>query len=317
MLRRFALLAVVGGIVACGRSKTTPDEQLGGLVVAASPGDAAIDVARASKDPAELGRALAQRYATLVTALGPHVATIETKLTVVEGQRVDRELTDRAVIELGDNGSFHGTYTNSADYGREAIYTGGKLYLRPRYQRWHGRAPETPSEPATLRDDYYAAVHATWELLAPGVELVDRGATQIAGRPARKIELKLTPTARKPAREALTQRAWREARVVEAVKGEIVLDAAKGVPLAWKLEGSVGFTKDGKRYSMRVALDGGVSQVGVVAVISAPAETEVVATPGRLREVEDRDQLLQGIAPPLRSGGETPPPADDKAGSGR
>jgi hypothetical protein len=31
-----------------------------------------------------------------------------------------------------------------------------------------------------------------------------------------------------------------------------------------------------------------------------PATEDVVATPERLREVDDRDFLLQGIAPPLR-----------------
>ena len=93
----------------------------------------------------------------------------------------------------------------------------------------------------------------------------------------------------------------------------VVIDSAKGIPLSWKLDGSVGFTKDGKRYSMRVSLAGGVTQIGVVAVISAPAEGEVVATPGRLREVEERDQLLQGIAPPLRSNPDgTIAPPDDK-----
>jgi hypothetical protein len=313
MQRLFAIATVLSAL-GCGRSKTTPDEELGGLVVAAKTGDQAIDVDRAAKDPAELGRALGQRYSLLVAALGPHVATTETKLSVLEGQRVDRELTDRAVIELGDAGNFHGVYTNSADYGREAIFSNGKLYLRPRYQRWHGRLPETPEEPIALRDDYFSAVHATWELLAPGVELVDRGAIQVSGRAARKVEIKKTPTPRKPEKEKVTQRTWREGRTIEAVSGEIVLDSAKGVPLSWKLDGSVGFTKDGKRYSMRITLTGGISQIGVVAVISAPPEAEVVATPGRLREVEERDQLLHGIAPPLRSNPDstsnTPPPED-------
>ena len=34
--------------------------------------------------------------------------------------------------------------------------------------------------------------------------------------------------------------------------------------------------------------------------ITAPAEAEVVATPERKREVDERDYLLQGIAPPIR-----------------
>jgi hypothetical protein len=52
---------------------------------------------------------------------------------------------------------------------------------------------------------------------------------------------------------------------------------------------------------MAVKLDSSLSGIGTAAAIAAPPEDEVVATPERLREVDDRDELLKGIAPPLRS----------------
>ncbi len=138
-----------------------------------------IDVARASTDPDELGRALARPYTGELAALGPHGVAITTRTTVTENGAQVSELSDTATLEVGGGSdtAWHGVYTNTADYGRETTWTGGSakhLCLRPRYQRWmHERAPETPDErrwrgcaTATARRST-----ATWELLAPGTEL--------------------------------------------------------------------------------------------------------------------------------------------------
>ncbi|MGN6108397.1 MAG: hypothetical protein ACTHU0_25050, partial [Kofleriaceae bacterium] len=224
---------------------------------------------------------------------------------------------DHAVIELGDGGSYHAVYTNSADYGREAIFSGGKLYLRPRYQRWHARAPETTDEPAAVRDQYFGALAAAWDLLAPGVELTDRGQVQVGGRVGRKIEIKRAASPAKPPEEPLSQRSWREGRTIDQVSGEIVIDAEKAVPLSAKLDGTIGFTRDGRRFSMKLGVATQIAAIGAPVAVAVPAEGEVVATPERLREVDDRDFLLQGIAPPLRRNPDgtaaTPQPASAAA----
>ncbi len=297
-MRRVLLFASLA--LGCGRSEGVPDEQLGGLVIAPKTQAAAIDVARATKDPRELGRALSLPYRDVIAALGPHTFEIKTSTTVEEGGKQVNDLSDQTKIELGDNTAFSAVYTNSADYGREALFVDGKLYLRPRYQRWHGRAPEHPDEPSQIRDSFFAPIPATWELLAPGVELTDQGTTQIAGRTGRTIAVKLAPNAARPAAETLEQRKWREKRSVEAVSGEIVIDADKGVPLAVKLAGTIGFSRDGRRFTMKLTLDAAVSAIGKPVALAAPPADQVVATPERLREVDDRDFLLQGIAPPLR-----------------
>ena len=295
---RTAVLALT--LTACGRSQGIPDQDLGGLVVETKKPEAPIDVERAAKDPAELGRALMRPYRASVAVLGPHTISVSSTMVILtDDNKVDRDLSDHATLELGNEGAYHAVYTNSADYGRETIYVKSTLYLRPRYQRWHQRAPETPDEPQAIRDLYIEPIAATWELLAPGAELTDRGQAQIAGHAGRKIELKLASDA-KPASETVDQRKWREARTIDGVAGEVVIDAEKGVPLAVKLAGTVGFQKDGKRYSLKVSVDAQVSGVGTVTPITAPAAEDVVATPERPREVDDRDFLLQGIAPALR-----------------
>src|SRR5439155_1094522 len=151
--------------------------------------------------------------------------------------------------------------------------------LRPRYQRWHGRAPEAPEEPAQLYDGYADAIGATWELVAPGVELTDGGVVQFGGRSGRKIIVKLAPQGRPMAPEKVTQRAWRVKRTVDKVAGEIVLDADTGVPLRVALTGAVSFPREGKPMTINLGV---TSEIAMGApAITAPPQTDVVATPER------------------------------------
>ncbi len=288
--------------LACGRAQGVPDEELGDLVVETRTVEPPIDVARAATTAAELGRALRQPYTKVIAALGPHTLAISSVTSVGEGSATGEDLGERTQLELGEGGAFHGLYTNTADYGREVTSIGGRLYLRPRYQRWHGRAPEGPDEPATLRDGFALPLAATWDLLAPGAELTDKGASQHAGRAARTIAIALAPSPASNPPEKLRQRAWREGRVIEAVSGEIVLDAASGAPLAVQLAGTVAFSRDGKRFRMKLSVTSTVTAPGTAVAIATPDPAEVVATPERLREVDDRDLLLEGIAPPAAKG---------------
>jgi hypothetical protein len=315
-MHRRALLAILA-LVACGRSPGVPDEELGNLVIAPTQAAAPIDVARAAKDPAELGRALMRPYGDVVKALGAHTYTITTETTISEAGQQVSALADRTVIDLGEGDSFRGVYTNSADYGREVTFVTGMLYLRPRYQRWHGRAPESPEEPAAIRDSLFEGIAATWDLMAPAAELVDVGAAEVSGRAGRKIVVQLSPSPRPVPAEPLVQRAWRASRIIEAVAGEIILDADSGMPMSAKLEGIVSFMRDGRRFAMKLSVDGKATAIGSPVTIAAPPASEVVHTPERLREVDDRDYLLQGIAPPSRRNpdGSPVPPSPKLAGS--
>jgi hypothetical protein len=296
-----ALLATLSwGAPGCGRSEGIPDDKLGGLVIAPKEKAEPIDVGRAAKDPRELTRSLMLPYRDVAAALGPHTYSISTATTVEEAGKKVNELTDTTKIALGDKGAFEALYGNSADYGREVMFVDGKLYLRPRYQRWHGRDPEHPDEPSQIRDSFFVPIAATWELLAPAAELSDLGTAQVSGRVGRKIAVKLAPTPANPPEETLAQKKWREKRTIEAISGEVVLDADKAVPLSVKLAGTISFMRDGRRFTMKVSIEATSSAIGQAVAIAAPPPDQVVATPERLREVDDRDFLLQGIAPPLR-----------------
>jgi hypothetical protein len=287
--------AALGG--GCGASGGTPDEELAGLVHAAKEQAPAIDVARAASDPDALGAAIAAPEHRITDALGPHVLASKSSVVVSDGGAVVESLIDEVALDDG-GAAFHGTENNSADYGREVIATAGQVYLRPRYARWHARKPED-GELARLRDDLGGALAADYDLLAPAVAVADRGEAQAAGRPARRIVLSKASITRART-QTLTQRKWREAAEVLAVSGEVLLDAKTGAPLHAHVEGEVAFARDGHRYTMKLSIDHDVSAIGAVAAIAPPPADDTVATPERLREVDERDLLLQNLAPPTK-----------------
>ena len=282
---------------ACSTDGRVRDRDLGGLVTADRSKGAGRppDPTRAGRDPDELGRALAQPWSVAVKALGPHRLTVRSVVEVREGGAVLEHLDDTTTLDVADADTFHGTYENNQDYGREAVYLAGALYQRPRYARWHQRGPETDDEPAQVRDQFAATLGDYYALLARGVELSARGAVQEAGRAATPITLALASRPRAATPAAVTQRSWRDDATVSAVTGEIVVDQATGVALRARLQGTIGFVRAGKPLTMTIEVEQSVA-LGPQTV-TAPPEEEVVTTPTRLREVDDRNMLLRGLAP--------------------
>lgn len=312
---RAALAACLA--VSCGRSQGVADRDLGGLVVAEKRTAPTIDLNRVGTDPEALATALVRPHHDTFAVLGAHSVSIVITTRVSEHGKVVSELDEKTLLERSDDGAFYAVYTNSQDYGREATFVGGKLFLRPRYQRWHARDPSAPDEPVNLADQFYEPIAATWDLVAPGVALADKGNAQVSGRAGRAIAVSRAAVVRRAAPEPLAQRKWRERRTVDAVAGTVVVDAKHGVPLAVNLTGTIGFQRDNRHFTMQITLQSEVTNVGQPAPITAPPEADVVATPERLREVDDRDFLLQGIAPPVRkpTSAQAKPNAASKGGA--
>lgn len=304
---------LVAVVAACGGDRSGGEPP--GLVTRTTSAARPIDPGQAARDGAELARALAQPWQVAAAALGPHRLTVDSKVVVKDGATVLEELGEHTVIESAATGEYHATADNTADYGREVVWVGGTLYLRPRYALWHGRAPETPEEPAAIRDQLAAVLADYVDLCARGLEVSDKGATQAAGRSGHRVELKLTPSPRSAPPATVSQRAWRDRATVTAISGEVVLDDALGVALAATLAGEVRFERDGKPLTMAVTVTHTVEPIAAP-TITAPASDQVVAAPTRSREVDDRNALLRGIAPPQGKAAVDEPPAATGSGSG-
>src|SRR5690242_4498520 len=112
-LRPIAGLAVATlAFAGCGRSEGVDDKDLGTLVVAPKDKRAPIDVAKATRDPGELGRALMMPYKDVVVGLGPNSWTITETNVVDEAGKSVSDLSGKTTLTLGKD-TFSGLYENS------------------------------------------------------------------------------------------------------------------------------------------------------------------------------------------------------------
>jgi hypothetical protein len=319
--RRAAWLVVAAASATCGcsRGTATPDRDLGNLVVAPAEPSTTVDVAGIGQDAAALGAALTRPLHRLAEPLGAYRLVVRTRSEVKAGDAVTSSVDEQVVLEVGADGSYRGSSELGSEDGREVVFHGGTLYLRPRFARWHRRPPTDPAEPGRLRDELVAGLAATYQLLGPGLEVSGRAGLSEGGRAAHAFTLAAAPSAHAAPAEATTQRAWRAGRTVDAVAGKIVLDDATGVALVGTIRGQVRFAQAGTPFVMTVSVDHQLT-LGPGPAIAPPPAEDTVATPERLREVEDRDQLLRGLAPPTRvdrapgaAGSTTPGPGQGQA----
>jgi hypothetical protein len=303
--------AVLLALASCRGSGTDGDavddehgDDFGGLVTSADPVET-VDVDRAAADPVALVRALRLPHHRVGELLGPHVfhatSSVDVSVAGGEGGEAPGEKLDvTARIEYADATRFRAVVENSADYGREIILSDGQLYLRPRHGAFHRRAPDTEHEPAGRQDDTFSELSGHLQLFASGLAVRDGGAAEVAGRPARRIELSRAGEPRQVRVGSSPQRAWRSSVEVESLSGEILLDSQTGVPLRARLEGVAHARRDERPVRIHVIVEHAIEAIGQPVTIAVPPAEEWVSTPVRSRELEERERLLEDIAQPAR-----------------
>lgn len=300
-------LAAAMLLAGCGSGEGRSDDDLPGLVHAPKQASEAIAVDKAARDVGEFLRAAGLSHGDISGLLGPHTVTGRSHTEVHEKGAVIEALDNEVGIEFDAKGNFHAQLDNSKEYGRDVYLVNGWLYLRPRYGKFHRRRPNDDGEPARIRGEIYGSVPAALELLAPSLAVSDGGAVQVSGRAGRMVKLSAAPEPRKPAGQTLVQRRWREGAVVRQITGEVVLDAKTGVMLRAQVQGTLAFQRDGRSFEMQIDARHELGTFGSVEEVEAPA-AELVAVDGEQRhELDERDSLLEGIAPPAaRSRRENP-----------
>src|SRR5262249_4695998 len=260
MVRRLAAI-VMGAVLAaavagaCGKAGAKD----GGGSVGLSPTEGWRGLAATqSVDTREAARALRRRFGASAAALAPVSFAGSARSVLREGDRVVASLDETFEIEAAD-GAAHAVVQNSRDAGRELYAKGGKVWVRPRYGKFHRRAPSSPDEAARALDDAYGTLAAQIALVADGMSVSDGGAARgMGGRPGRKIVLGAA------------------GGKVQSLDGEAILDDRTGAVLAARLEA-------------RLALDGGRSLElhclhelrPLGAAIAFPGDEDAVDTPLR------------------------------------
>lgn len=278
-----------------------PDKDLGDLVLSPAQESPTIDLEKISQDHEALLAALALPHSWVSETLGAHKASGSSKVQVKEGEALAEELEDTLLLEIDGEDRFVATLDNSKDYGRHAIYDGESLYLRPRFGKYHARPPQSEEEPSTIRNQIFSGATDYLDLFRGQLEVSDKGVHTLSGRSVRQVALKLAPKAHKKKMPAkLTQSLWRGSIEVQALEGLVSFDVETGVALSVELAGSIKYTRDKRRFEMIVKASRSISDIAHERAVAAPGEDLVMRIPARHRELAERDELLQGIAPPAR-----------------
>lgn len=209
-------------------------------------------------------------------------------------------LEEQALVEEAADGTVHALYTNSRGEGRELYAADGLLWLRPRYGKFHRRPPADADEAARTAAEIAGTFAAEFDLVAASADVHDAGTVTIAGRAAHRITLtRGQPRTHAPQRGP---RAWRDQATIETVEGELALDDASGALLSGRLRAQVRFERDGHSLQLTLESTHEVTDLGAAIAVAVPSPDESVATPTRSTDLDDRDELLGGLAAPTRRG---------------
>lgn len=251
-MRSAVLVAAALLAAACARA---PDD--GGKTRLLAP--AARATAQGGLDPSRPGDALALDADEVARRLGTFewVAAVEwsvalsgdeaARVRAVERHRVRQSTTgDFDVVADVDPGLGPGSET-----GREVIWAGGMTYGRARGAPWRARPTDRGRDARRYRDESFAVPLAAARLFGDGLSVAPAGDATVLGRPAKRFVLSLAPDAPPPAaaprpagapepdEDTRRRLGFLQGRVPTSATGELVLDAATGVPLRVRLSGAL------------------------------------------------------------------------------
>jgi hypothetical protein len=166
--------------------------------------------------------------------------------------------------------------------GRTVIFTGGTTYGRSRYGELRERASDRGRDARRFRDESFRLAGELDRLAGGALRLSAAGEAQVLGRAARRFTVTLDPSARAeplPPAPGRTDDPDTKARLelLEgatplAAEGEVLLDAASGLPLRARLRVSYGLASD-RELRADVDLDARVTALGgAVQQVRAPKD---------------------------------------------
>ena len=170
-----------------------------------------------------------------------------------------------------------------AETGRHVVYVNGNTYAKGRWAPFRERPTDRGHNAQRFRDESFRLAGDLAALCGPGLSLVDRGATTVLGRRARRYALMLDrtapsverppePTGRATDPDTRLRVELLEGAVPRAVEGELLADAATGVPLRVELKLTLGVPSD-QALRAEVRLDAQVTALGAaVAAVQRPSK---------------------------------------------
>ncbi len=199
-------------------------------------------------------------------------------------------LTTTTDLWLDAEGRFRLTETNDQDGGRDIGFSGREIAVALRYGKLVRRATQEP-EPTRMLEEALGAPGAAWEIVGRFASVAT-----VPGKPGSyrlsKSGSPLVPP--EPAGSATPGRRWRESITVEALSGEVELDATTRALVGFALNARFSARRDSPGMALPVA--GGIDialradGIGHAEPVTLPASA--VELPPRQRPVLEERALL-------------------------
>ena len=297
-------LGVVASLAACQR----PDDDGLGL-----------DRPRASErapitEPAGLVAALGQRGSLLDGVLGARGFDLARTFELTQGQAADK-VEELIHFDSDGKGGFHLVHeigrpsamalaparsdsdptrdkVDTSAQGMEAVALGGKVYVRPRFGHFVARRPEA-GELDRLREIAEQQLGDDLEVLQPWLVIADAGPHTGTSRKTRKLSLTKRASAETGPPASDARQGWRAGVKVAELTGELDVDAETGAPVSGHVETRYEIPREGGAVTVKLALKLTARAPQAITIPDGAA-----AAPTRAHPMVERNQLLQGLAPP-------------------
>ncbi len=198
-----------------------------------------------------------------------------------------------------------------SDTGKEVVYAGGMTYARSRYAPFRKRPTDHGRDARRFRDESFLAARSLARLLGPGLELRSAGEVQALRRSARRLTLALAKGAPPAPPTALPgdtpadddtarRRAFLDGLRPQSATGELVLDAATGVPLRARIAATFAVEGDPRTHAT----------VELLAQVRATGGEVAAVVPPRVALPDERKAA--GVAAALEAAGLKKQPEERK-----
>jgi hypothetical protein len=168
--------------------------------------------------------------------------------------------------------------------GKQIVFARGRTYARGRWAPWRERPTDRGNGARRYRDDSFRLAADLADLYGPALAATAAGEATVLGRPALRYRLSLSSDAPGahpaaagapdggPDADTKKRLDFLDGRVPTALAGELLLDAATGLPLSVSMKGAFSERAD-PQLRAEVALDAQVTALGdVVPAIVPPKD---------------------------------------------
>ncbi len=247
-------------------------------------------------------RLAAMTFAEVADRLGAHRHRSEVKFRFSSSNHHYASLTEKVLIVQAANGDFRIMVDNDGGQGYELVSSGGQLWIRNRYGKFHARS-ELDGIHIKQRDAAYDAWGAMHRLFRGRLRFTKQGLARHFGRDGLRYAIGLSSDApRLPGTPAQPQvpagvtqyvypveptpsdtDRWRDAAVPVSVSGSLVADLDTGVLLKADLTGRLAWTRAEEKIDLEVELHMEADGFGNPPAIPAPATADVGPLPERIQ----------------------------------